>query len=164
MRVTVEPPDPAAFAPFGAFIDAPHLAGERRFYSDWLRPAPGLSLQFHTNRVAASTLPLTVDRVEHHPHTAQAFVPLRVARYLVTVMASDGRGRPDPASARAFLVPTAIGVVYRAGTWHANMTVLDEVGSFAVLMWRGAADDDVVVPIEPIVVSASADDARGGGA
>ena len=52
-------PDASAFAPFGTFIDVPVHVGERRMYSEWLSPVRGLSPQFHTNRIAASMLPLT---------------------------------------------------------------------------------------------------------
>jgi ureidoglycolate lyase len=102
--------------------------------------------------VPPSCLPITVDRVERHPHARQVFVPLQASRYLVTVMTAATDGRPDPASARAFVVPGTIGVAYREGVWHASMTVLDEEASFAVFMWRGGPDDDVVATIDPIVV------------
>jgi len=158
-------PDAALFAPFGTFIDLPARVGDRRLYSEWLTPVPGLAPQFHTNRVAASPLPLTIDRVERHPHAAQVFLPLAVTRYVVTVMAADAAGAPDPASARAFLLPPALGVVYRAGVWHAGMTALDTEASFAVVMWRGAPNDDVFAPVPPIVVvePAAVDAATGGG-
>ncbi len=162
MHVIAGAADAAAFAPFGTFIEAPDDAGERRLYSEWLSPVRGLSPQFHTNRVAASVLPLTLDRVERHPHAAQAFLPLRVTRYVVTVMASDAAGQPDPVSARAFLMPRHLGVIYRAGTWHAGITVLDDEASFAVLMWRGASDDDVFATIPPLVVRPPLDAAIGG--
>ncbi len=162
MHLTAGTPDAAAFAPFGTFIDVPAHVGERRAYNEWLPPVHGLSPQFHTNRVAASALPLTLDQVERHPHAAQAFVPLQVTRYVVTVMASDAAGQPDPASARAFLMPRTLGVIYRAGTWHAGITVLDNEASFAVLMWRGASDDDVFATIPPLVVEPSLDAAVGG--
>jgi ureidoglycolate lyase len=154
-------PDAAAFAPFGTFIDRPAQVGERRMFSEWLAPVPGLAPQFHTNRVAASALPVRVGRVERHPHAAQLFLPLEVSRYVVTVMAADATGAPDPASARAFLLPPTLGVVYRAGVWHAGMTALDAAASFAVLMWRGAADDDVFAAIPPLVVVAPANGGSG---
>ena len=163
MTLPLLAPDAALFAPYGAFIDVPAQAGDRRIYSEWLAPVPGLDLQFHTNRVAASALPVTVGRVERHPHAAQVFLPLDVTRYVVTVMTADAAGAPDPASARAFLLPPTLGVVYHAGVWHAGITALDRVGSFAVLMWRGAADDDVFAAIPPVVVAPpSAGDSTGG--
>ncbi|HUU35996.1 MAG TPA: ureidoglycolate lyase [Vicinamibacterales bacterium] len=152
MRLSIELPDASAFAPFGRFIDRPAQVGERRMYSEWLSPVDGLSLHFHTNRVEASRLPLTLDRMERHPHAAQAFLPLHGTRYMVAVMAANAEGQPDPASARAFLMPRTLGVIYHAGTWHAGMTALDDEASFAVLMWRGASDDDVLATIPPLVV------------
>lgn len=164
MRLPLLAPDAALFAPFGAFIDRPTQVGERRFYSEWLVPVAGLLPQCHTNRVAASTLPLTLERVERHPHAAQLFLPLEVTRYVVTVLAADATGAPDPASARAFVLPPTLGVVYRAGVWHAGLTVLDAEASFAVLMWRGAADDDVFAAIPPVVLTAPMAPDRPGGA
>lgn len=149
-------PDAGRFAPFGTFVEAPAGVGVRQMYSEWLAPVPGLAPQFHTNRVAASTLPLSIDRVERHPHAAQAFLPLDVSRYIVTVMTADAAGAPDPASALSFLLPPTLGVVYRAGVWHAGITVLDREASFAVLMWRGAPDDDVFAAIPPVRVAAPA--------
>jgi len=156
VTLTIVAADAAAFAPFGAFIDVPAQVGDRRLYSEWLAPVAGLAPQFHTNRVAASVLPLAIDRVERHPHAAQVFLPLDATRYVVTVMAADAAGEPDPATARAFLLPPTLGVVYRAGVWHASITALDRVASFAVLMWRGHAEDDVFAAIPPVVVSAPA--------
>jgi ureidoglycolate lyase len=150
--VLVRPPDAAALAPFGAVIDPPEAPGQRRMFSDWFTPVAGLSLQVHVNHVAPAALPLSLSQVEHHPHSAQAFVPMDVSRYLVTVMPRDARGAPDPSRALGFLMPGDRGIVYRAGAWHAGITVLDRRGHFAVLMLRGAADDDVFAPIPAIGV------------
>jgi ureidoglycolate lyase len=144
--------DAGAFAPYGTLIEMPAVTGERRLYTEWLAPSASRGLQFHTNRVARSHLPVTVERVERHPHASQVFVPLRVTRYLVTVMDALPDGAPDPASVRAFIVPGTVGVAYREGVWHASMTVLDEEASFAVFMWRGQPDDDVFAAIPPLVV------------
>lgn len=152
MKLRAAPPDAAAFAPFGGFIDVPARVGERCTYSEWLAPVPGLTPQCYTNRVSPVALPLTLERVERHPHAAQVFLPLMAARYLVTVMPSDAEGRPQPALARAFVLPRELGVAYHPGVWHAGITALDAEASFAVLMWRGAADDDVFAAIPPIHV------------
>ena len=154
MTLTVRPPDPVAFAPFGAFIDPPGEFGERAVFSEWLEPIAGRSQQCHVNRVPCSTLPLTIDRVECHPHAAQVFVPMgKVLRYLVVVMPSDDDGAPDPTGAQAFVVPGSRGVVYAPGVWHSGITVLDSDASFAVFMWRGGGDDDVFASIPPIEIS-----------
>ena len=58
-----------------------------------------------------------------------------VSRYVVTVAPSDAFGRPIVAEARAFVVGGGRGIVYRCGTWHAGMSVLDRPARFAVLIW-----------------------------
>ena len=152
VTVVARPADGGAFEPFGAFVDRPAEAGARRLYSSWLAPVAGLAPQFHTNRVGPSALPLTLGRVECHPHASQVFLPLDVSRYLVTVMPPDAAGRPDVAQARAFVVPGTLGVAYRPGVWHAGIVALDAEASFAVLMWRGAPDDDVFAEVTPFAV------------
>ncbi|MEM7417581.1 MAG: ureidoglycolate lyase [Gemmatimonadota bacterium] len=152
VRCTAAPPDPDAFAPFGAFVIAPARVGDRAHFSEWLVPVDGLAQQSHMNRVAPTPLPAVVRRVERHPHAAQLFVPVGVSRYLVTVMPSDADGGPDRERAHAFVVPGTTGVVYRPGTWHAGIAVLDHEASFGVFMWRGAEDDDVFEEIAPLEV------------
>jgi ureidoglycolate lyase len=160
MPLTVRHPDPAAFAPFGAFLQPPAGVGDRTMFGQWLEPVPGLSQQCHLNRVAPSTLPLTVNLVESHPHASQLFLPMGMSRYLVTVMPSDEAGAPDPEHALAFVVPGTLGVVYHPGTWHAGIAVLDAEASFAVQMWRGAEEDDVFASITPLEVDGTGLGAR----
>lgn len=137
------------FAPFGSLIDRPAVMGERAFYSSWLG-GEGLAPQFHVNRVRPAMLPIVLGSLERHPHAAQVFMPLDVSRYLVTVAPSLADGQPDLAGLQSFELPASIGVIYARGVWHAGASVLDREGSFAVLMWRGAADDDVFADIEPV--------------
>lgn len=152
MNVMATEPDPDAFAPFGAFLAPPSVPGERAMLTEWSRPAPGLTQQVHLNRVTPTTLPFRLSRVERHPHATQLFLPIGVSRYLVTVMPSDASGAPDPEGALAFVVPGTVGVAYRQGTWHAGIAVLDDEGSFAVVMNRGREDDDVFASIPALDV------------
>lgn len=138
-----------AFAAYGDLIDRPAEAGQRAFYSRWLG-GEGLDPVFHVNHVPVSALPALVSRLERHPHAAQCFVPLDVSRYLVTVAPSMTDGAPDLGAVRSFLVPGTLGVVYAPGVWHAGISVIDRAGAFAVLMWRGANDDDVFTDISPL--------------
>jgi len=137
------------FAPYGAIIDRPAQAGDRAFYSRWLG-GEGLEPVFHVNNVPMTTMPALVNRLERHPHAAQCFVPLDVSRYLVTVAQSRPDGSPDLEQVETFLVPGTLGVVYAPGVWHAGISVIDRAGAFAVLMWRGAHDDDVFTDISPL--------------
>ena len=154
MKLIPRMADNAAFSRFGTFVEAPAAAGERRLYSDWVRPVDGLAPQLHINHVTADALPMSLDRVERHPRAAQVFLPLDVARYLITVMpAREQDGGPDVEAAISFLVPGTMGVIYRASVWHAGVAVLDRDGRFAVLMWRGAPDDDVFADIPALTVA-----------
>lgn len=136
------------FAPFGTLIHRPEGAGQRQYYSDWLG-GEELAPVFHINNVLPTVLPATVTKLERHPHAAQCFVPLDVSRYLVTVAPSLPNGSADLARLRSFLLPGNLGVVFAKGVWHAGASVLDRAGAFAVLMWRGAEDDDVFADITP---------------
>lgn len=149
-EATARPFDAAAFAPYGAFVHGPDTCGARTYYSNWLTPVAGLGLQFHVNNVRASGMPLVLDHVERHPHAAQVFLPLDVERYLVAVMPDAADGTPDLARALCMEVPGTLGVIYAAGTWHAGAVVLGQDGHFAVLMHRGASDDDIFAPIAPL--------------
>lgn len=138
-----------SFAAFGAVITRPDIAGARQFYSDWLGgEGEMLTPVFHVNRMEPVAFPVSLDTLERHPHAAQAFVPLDVSRYLVTVAPTAENGAPDLARLVSFEVPGSVGVIYRRNVWHAGARVLDRTGAFAVLMWRGASDDDVFAPIE----------------
>lgn len=149
------PPDPALFAPYGAFLRPAAQSGVRAHLGNWLTPAPaGFTIGLHLNHVAPATLPVELTEVEFHPHTAQIFLPFSVSRYLVTVMPATAAGAPDPAHAQAFLVPGDTGVVFRSGAWHAGMRVLDRPASFTVAMWRNPeGEDDVFAPIEPLQIA-----------
>ncbi len=153
-RIITGAPDGEAFGPFGEILTPPEAHGARRQFEHWLAPAPNLDLRCHVNAVAVSELPVALAHVEKHPHAAQIFLPLDVSRYLVTVMPSDAEGRPDPARALSMVLPGTRGVVYRPGVWHAPITVLDRDGHFAVMMQRGAPDDDVIVSIPPLTLTA----------
>lgn len=152
MRIIAHSAPPAALSRFAVLVEPPEHPGDRRLYSDWLAPVPGLTPQFHMNHVAPSALPLALSRVEAHPHAAQVFLPVDVERYVVTVM--PGGDAPNPAGAISVILPGTVGIAYRRGAWHAGMTVLGRPGRFAVLMWRGAADDDRFAPIPTLTIAA----------
>lgn len=145
-------PDAAAFAPFGTIIDAPRRPGDRNMFGDWLRPVDGLALQFHINAVAPSAEPVNLTLIERHRHAAQVFVPMDVSRYLVTVVRARADGAPDLTGVVCMELPGTLGVIYHPGVWHAGVTVLDRTGHFAVLMYRGAGDDDEFRAIDPITI------------
>jgi ureidoglycolate lyase len=139
----LEPLTQEAFAAFGAVIEAPPQPGQRNPYTQWMgSERAGMTARLHVNHIAASVLPLHIDTLERHPHSAQIFVPLQISHFVVAVAPTLSDGTPDTASAKAFLAPGTLGILYAKGVWHMGATVLDRPGSFSVLMWRNDSSDD----------------------
>ena len=155
MDLHIHPLTAAAFAPYGRVVDHTALSG--RLYSGDLienrRPQARLDLSF--TLAEGSTLPCDLKLFERHEFSAQAFLPLDVAGYLVTVCPDDGHGRPDEAGAVAFRASPQQSIVYAPGTWHHPMVALDRPGRFAIVMWAcGDAGDEELVPLaRPIRVT-----------
>lgn len=152
--VTLQPPDPVAFAPFGHFVTPPDAPGKRQFYSDALHERPSTSAPvLHVNHVLPQRFPIEIRGIERHPHAAQCFFPIDVARYAVMVLPSDETGAPLLDRALGFLMPGTMGVIFNPGVWHLGATVLDRIGHFTVLMWRGGPQqDDEFRTIAPITL------------
>lgn len=151
MDVPIERLSAAAFAPFGEVIATPDAGGApvndgtARRFDDVARleldrdgGRPCLSLF----RVQPAELPIECTRLERHPLSTQAFVPLGAARFLV-VVASPGGDAPDAARTRAFLAADGQGVNYHAGVWHHPVLALDRETDFVVIGRAGGADCDI---------------------
>lgn len=152
--VTPTRPDATTFGPYGHLVTHPDTPGKRQFYSDTLHQRPAASAPvLHVNHVLPTTFPIKVSGIERHPHAAQCFFPLDVARYVVMVMPSDDTGAPRTEQALAFLMPGTMGVIFNPGVWHLGATVLDRPGRFTVLMWRGGPlQDDEFRTIAPLTL------------
>ena len=151
MDVRVKPLSAAAFAPFGDVIATPDREGvpandgTARRFDDVARleldrggGRPCLSLF----RVQPAELPIECTRLERHPLSTQAFVPVGAARFLV-VVAPAGGDAPDAAYTRAFIAADGRGVNYRPGVWHHPVLALDRETDFVVIGRAGGADCDV---------------------
>ncbi len=101
-----------------------------------------------------TALPYAINQLERHPRTAQIFIPLDVSRYVVVVAPPGAGGRPDLSMAMAMIVQGDRGIVFAKGVWHAGATVLDGMGSFAVLHYRDGtpADDELHDLSEPLEI------------
>ena len=152
-RITIEPVDADRFAPFGSLLEAP-LPGPRQDHAARLentRPDAAANLALIRSEPFRSAMPLR--RLERHPHSTQAFLPLSIAGYVV-VVAPDAGGRPDEAAMRAFRVPGTTGIVYRRAAWHAHMMTLDAPGIFAMLVHEdGSAQDCVFAEIAAVALA-----------
>ncbi len=157
MRVIAEPLSSAAFSPFGEVVE--HAGpGRRHTLLDATAPAEGASAaRLSVSRLdEPARLPLTISILERHRFSPQTFIPLEVSRYVVTVAPSDSSGWPILAEARAFIVRPGRGIVYRRGTWHAGMTVLDGPARLAVLIWstgRTSEDDEFLELATPLEIA-----------
>jgi ureidoglycolate lyase len=136
------------FAGFGQVLSPPQQL-ERSYFGDLLqnrRSNARLDLSFAT--LAGSALPLQLSLFERHLHSSQAFIPLDVSRYLVTVCPDNGHGQPHVAAAVSFVADRSQTVLYDPGTWHHPMVALDRVGQFVIAMWSaGDGVDEELVPL-----------------
>lgn len=147
LELTARPLTREAFAPFGEVIDArisesfPINNGRTQRHHDLAKvdivdaPARALISLFVSQPV---TLPLELELLERHPLGSQAFMPLHEERFIV-VVAPPG-DEIDTQKICAFVTDGRQGVNYRAGTWHAIHSVLEQEGEFLVVD-RGGADN-----------------------
>jgi ureidoglycolate lyase len=143
MNVIAEPLTPEAFAPFGTVIQGLSDPG-RVFFNEGLASSRS-NARFDLSLALLNPLaemPLRATVMERHEFSSQTFLPLRVARYLIIVAPAAARGGPDTNLARAFVASGRQGLTYRMNTWHHGLTVLDEPGEFAVLMWCDGSKGD----------------------
>ena len=117
--IIARPIDAAAFAPFGQLLERPSAGARQDFGAEVVNERPASArANLALVRAEAASLPLTVDTMEHHPHSTQAFFPLDVEEYLLAVSHDDGDGAPDLSTLAAFRVRGTQGISYRSGIWH----------------------------------------------
>jgi len=127
-----------AFAPFGDVLEAvgrPDKIINQGFcgrYHDraQLDFGPDGRAGISVFKAEPRALPYRLEMMERHPDGAQAFVPMSLDPYLVTV-AEDAGGVPT--NIRAFIAGPGQGVNYHRNTWHGVLTPLSAPGLFAVV-------------------------------
>ncbi|MFN3262856.1 MAG: ureidoglycolate lyase [Pikeienuella sp.] len=152
-RIVAERLTPEAFAPFGDVIRlraAPDriinggLCGRHHDLArlDILEGRAGISLF----DAAPRALPYRLDLMERHPLGSQAFLPMSLTSFLVTVAEDEGGapGRP-----RAFLTAPGEGVNIGRGVWHGVLTPLEAPGLFAVVDRIGEGANLMEARIDP---------------
>ena len=83
--------------------------------------------------IKTTTLPLTIQMLERHPHGSQAFIPMQGQAFLIVVAPSLNAQQPDIDQIHAFISDGSQGVNYRAGTWHHPLLTLESPSDFAVI-------------------------------
>jgi ureidoglycolate lyase len=151
--VKVEPLTVEAFKAFGDVVSAGLALGvsanqgtAKRF--DWctalVNERPTARANVSVFRSVARALPFSVELLEHHPCSTQAFIPMVCSRYLV-VVAPGGDEGPDVAGLRAFLCSPGQGINYRVGVWHHPIIALDTDADFVMLAFEDGTPRDCVV-------------------
>jgi ureidoglycolate lyase len=142
MDIITQPLTPETFAPYGQVFTAPQVPGrvDNPIRIDNRRSAA--APWFILVKVAPSALPLTARMLERHRFSSQAFVPMKVSRYLVVVAPDGADGGPELTKARAFIAGPGQGVNYNPDVWHHPVTVLDRPADFCVLMWNDGSPAD----------------------
>jgi ureidoglycolate lyase len=143
MPIALKPLDAKAFAPFGQVISRPAQVGDRASYEAGLSShRPQATIRFWVNYVRPTTPPLVATKLERHRYSSQTFLPLAVSRYVVVVASSLASGAPDVDTIVGFVAEGTQGITYAADIWHHPICALDELASFAVLMWKDDSPDD----------------------
>lgn len=135
-----EPLTQKTFEPFGEVIE--HRGEERRHYLEmnFARPGDRLRHAIWVSKLNVSrALPLNISKLERHPFSDQAFIPLSGQPFLVVTCPDDEDGSPDLQRCRAFVGTATQGVIYRRNVWHSGLEVLGTPAEFVVVM---ALSDD----------------------
>ena len=89
----------------------------------------------HIYRSQPRPLPLSIEVMERHPLSSQAFVPLHSRPFLV-IVATAGETLQSEA-VRAFITNGKQGINLRRGTWHHYQVSLQEVSDYLVIDRKG---------------------------
>ena len=146
MEISTQPLTEEAFAPYGQVIAMGPLgrAHSTRYVADVENKRAAAKLNVSISQQIPTPLPLMVKAMEMHPHSAQAFIPTEIKRYLVLVCPKDSDGNPDVDNLKAFLAEGNQGINYHADIWHHPFTVLDEPGECVMLRYDMDDDEDTL--------------------
>ena len=151
MKIDARPVSAEAFAPYGTLIDAAINVPRLNFAVPVENGRVDARANLCIVRPPVISLPFTIDVMERHAFSTQAFFPLDTAQYLVVV--AQGGDRPDMATLTAFTVSGSLGISYACGTWHIGMAVLEKPCGMAMLVHEdGGARDTDYLPITPVVI------------
>jgi ureidoglycolate lyase len=153
LSISPQPLTAHAFAPYGELVQ--HLGAEKRYDipGAYAYTEPSAKPMMWINRIGQHPQSaVTVDKMERHPHSPQAFVPLLPGRCLAVVAMPNAQGEPDIASLKAFVTQPGQGVIYRPNIWHFAFTALDRENDVLVLMGlTDRPDDFIVTEIAPAI-------------
>lgn len=140
---------PEAFAPYGDVIQVEgseffHINdGKTERYHDLgkVEVTDGNRVLMSINRSEPCAMPLTVNVLEKHPLSTQAFIPMNGERFIV-IVAEPGEEIPE-GTLRAFITNGKQGVNYHRNVWHHPLFAFEEKTDFFTVD-RGGVDNCVV--------------------
>ena len=140
--LAVETITPEAFAPFGTVIDwTAELEASGRPFHILMRSEAPTGWRLAILKVASRS----VERMENHPNTEEAFAPVRGTSVILVARAGDW----DQGAVHAFLLdrPVSVG----RGVWHGNMTLS---GQSTILIAENLDVTGVRIELEEPIVAA----------
>ena len=153
MILKPEPLLPETFAPFGTIIETE--GAERRVVNG------GNATRYHRLAVVdagddGSTIisifrtqrwpSRSLTRLERHPLSTQAFVPLSARDWLVVVAPGE---RPTAKDCRLFLAFGDQGVQYARNVWHHPLLVIEPTQEFVVIDRDGPGENFEEIVLDP---------------
>jgi ureidoglycolate lyase len=95
--------------------------------------------------------PVSINMMERHPLSSQAFIPMGQHPFLVVVAP---KGELDTTRIRVFLASSNQGVNYHKGTWHHYCLALHQVSDFIVVDRGGVGNNCDTIKLDGALVIA----------
>ena len=151
-RLSVEPLEETAFAPFGAVVDrpsrAPDASGPGWTWWGETQPLGAVPRGYGIGYLDLEPAPSSFDWAERHMQSQELIAPLDGC-CLVYVGPADEAEEPDALPPldrfRVFLLEPGQAVVLAPGVWHGAPLAEGGAGKAMVLLQEGTGRDDTVV-------------------
>ena len=87
------------------------------------------------------TFPMTIDMMEKHPLSSQAFIPMKETTFL-SFVAPPGES-PETNKIQSFIIPPKTGINYKPGIWHFPLISTEDT-NFLVIDRKGAGENLII--------------------
>ena len=89
--------------------------------------------------------PMTVDMMEKHPLSSQAFIPMKETTFLSFVAPSGDF--PEINKIQSFIIPPKTGINYKTGIWHFPLISTEDI-NFLVIDRKGKGENLIIHKFE----------------
>ena len=87
------------------------------------------------------TFPMTINMMEKHPLSSQAFIPMKETTFL-SFVAPPGES-PDINKIQSFIIPPKNGINYKPGIWHFPLISTEDT-NFLVIDRKGIGENLII--------------------